>query len=186
MSKKSLRAARLVAAAFVPFGAVGAAGYAVAITSNAFTYSPALNGAVMIDAMDLAPDDSESAQNYSINFTGNVHRTNTDVGCYVTGLNLPQGAKLVELRVFYKSSDQWNPTVYIMRHTPSTGVFTEILVEVISNNENVRKAIAYDLTTNGDRTINNATFGYGFGVCIGSLDVFYGARLAYSYTSAGD
>jgi hypothetical protein len=185
MTPKLSRKFRISAAAGAMLSTAIAGGYAFAITSNAFTYSPELNGALMIDPMDLSPDGNESAGNYHIDYPdGRLIAGGSS--CFSTGLHLPQGAKLVELRIFHASLSTSDLSFFLVKHVPATGANVSILTTGIPDNSGTRKATAFDLTANANRVINNATGGYGLGICVGASDTFFGARIAYSYSSAGD
>jgi hypothetical protein len=160
-----------------------AGGMAFAITSNTFTYSPAQNGALMIDALEMAPDGALSADNYTVNYSGGELFGS---GCFGTAIHLPQGARLVELRIFFQSGGSSDPNFTLVKHAPSTATNTNIVGTQLLDNSNTRKVAVFNLAANPNRIINNAVAGYGFGFCMGSSDIFFGARIAYSFSSAGD
>src|SRR4051794_25879480 len=94
--------------------AVGTAaliGTAQAITDTTFTYSTPRTGFLGINPTALASLDSSNAYSNTV-----VQLTTTgSPSCFGTGINLPQGAKVVTIVVWYKSGAGTDPIVLFSR-----------------------------------------------------------------------
>jgi len=159
-------------------------GTAVAITSPDFTYSTTKTGYYSIHPMALASADNV-AQYTNIYTTSSLFAVNVGV-CHSTGVNLPQGSRITQLAVWYQSPAGSDPTVYLQRTTLADGNTSSLLTSgSIADDSNTRKLAVLPLV-GGASVVSNTGFAYGFGICLGSNGTFRGARIAYTYTSAGD
>jgi len=154
-----------------------AATSAVAVTSTEFVYSSKQVGVLTIHPMALAPDGSSSAaQSY---FTGWSNASTTGDGCFQTAVNLPAGARIASLRV-------WSQGVIFVSFTGvnlNTGAGTFLFSGDVGDTTGSRVLTIKDITPN---PIVGNTFAYGLGVCLEPSESFNGARITYTYTSAGD
>ena len=106
--------------------------------------------------------------------------------CYSTGVNLPQGSRITQLAVWYQSPAGTEPEVYFSRESLSDGTSTSLLTSgEIHDNTDTRKLALLPLA-GGSSLVSNIGFAYGFGICPGIGGSFRGARIAYTYTTAGD
>lgn len=156
-------------------------GTAVAITSPDFTYSAAKQGYFTIDPMAMSPANAASVEGFSI-FSANRLAGS---GCYVTGINLPQGAIVASVTTWYSSNVSSNPSIAVYRHNLPTGAATPLVADTIADNSNTRKPITHTVPVSL-RTVENLYFAYGYSICLGENTFFYGARINYLYNSAGD
>ena len=156
-------------------------GTAVALTSTDFTYSARQDGYFAISPMAMSPGNSSQSAPYDTNWIPPVLG---GVGCYQASVNLPQGAKLARVNTYYRSNESSDLTIYFVRGDPTSNV-TASITATIPDDSNSRK-VATQTVTGGLATIDNAKFNYGYGVCLDDGTLFYGARLVYSYKSAGD
>jgi len=165
-------------------GAIAAVscGAANAITSNNFTYGSPKTGYFTIHPMALSPNDETSGADYFISFEGGSLE---GTGCFNTGINLPHGAKLVNVRVFFRSDDQSDVDIRIHRHTLADGTDAMLVDEPFADDSDTRTSVAFPIGA-AHAVVNNRTFIYGFAVCVGAGTLFYGARFKYTYTNAGD
>jgi hypothetical protein len=168
---------------------VAAVTSAIAVVSNAFRYSPAQFGYYSISALNLGPRDFQSATNYTIDFTeGSLATIGGGTACFSTGVNLPNGAVVRRLVVWFASSDAVvnGPTVRLNRYALSNGAIQSLVApsQLVSDTGD-RLAAAFNVSSSF-ATVNNATHAYGLGVCLNTGDGFYQARIDYTYTSAGD
>ena len=107
--------------------------------------------------------------------------------CYQTGVNLPQGAKITALRVWYSSDNANSLSFVLVRNQLTTGA-GEALVQEFSTDSSSNR-VAESFTVSGaSATVNNNAYMYGFRVCFNAAtgELFNGARLTYTYTTAGD
>jgi hypothetical protein len=164
--------------------AQAAAVLAIALTATAAHAATTLKTATLtIDPMAMSPDASNRLSTQYTNMwdqglVGNGKGPN----CFNTGVNLPQGAKITNVTVFY------------MNNHP-TAVYAELRRKALATPDTVDVAYKTLPLTNGDRrqaaltlnasyaTINNNVYGYGFGVCLNDeRGYFYGAKITYQYT----
>jgi hypothetical protein len=172
---------RVLAAAIV--GGFSLSSAAQAITSTTFTYSTPKAGFYSIDPMALAPLTGLAADRHTITLTP-ASLTSTG-GCYNTGVNLPTGAKVTNVAMWYSSGATSDVDIRLFRNRLSDGSSALLVDRVISDNSNTRKAVVAAVSASL-AIIGNGAFSYGFIVCLASGDAFYGARINYTYQNAGD
>jgi hypothetical protein len=177
LSSKRRLSLTLAAAGALALVVVGAA---YALTANSFNYSSAKTSYITVSPMDFAPDGDNTT--YFNSWSGGL--ADSSGGCHNAGVNLPQGSKVKSVTYFYKSGAASEFFGRFVRMRIGTGVGTDIITAVNPVN---------DLTTASAVTANvgavnqpvSATFAYGVGVCPGSDGTFLGARIKYTYKSAG-
>src|SRR5689334_18036604 len=101
---------RIVVIALV--ATTAAIGTAQAITDSFFLYSSPRTGYFTISPAALSPD--ADGADYIIGFSGGAKLQMNSNRCFVTGVNLPQGAKITQMRVFYTTGGT-NPHVRLYR-----------------------------------------------------------------------
>jgi hypothetical protein len=163
--------------------AAGLTSAADALTSNAFRYSAPRTGAYSINAAALSPD--SNSLTYS-NRSLASSLTSPGVGCFVTGLNLPDRASLTGLTVWYRKNSANSMVFYLYQNRLSSGSEQTILAREPATTSGDRSERSFPIPR-GVTIANNAN-SYGFAVCFNSnnLAYFYGARITYKYTTAGD
>jgi hypothetical protein len=135
--------------------------------------------------MAMAPDGADSL-NYSIDWFGSLTPTSGE-GCFNTAVNLPQGATITKVSVWYSSGATGDTFVDFRRLQVSNGQGSSVAFEFITDDSGIRKpAHVTFFGTPADLVVNNNQFAYALGVCLGAGDRFFGARVAYTYTHAGD
>ncbi len=162
-------------------------GAAQAITESVFQYSTPQNGYYSIHPASLSPQHLDQPLNY---FIGDELTTN-NVRCFQTGVNLPDGAKLTALRVWYRASTTTpsGPMDFRLFRTAlgsGAGNLIGFKKAIIISGERATELIAL---SGPAATVHNAQFMYGFSVCMYVVNpdaAFGGARLNYTYTTAGD
>jgi hypothetical protein len=179
---ESSRNAAMISASIVVAAAI--LGAAHAATDTVFRYSSPQVGYFAIDNTDLSPDGTNSLAYF--NEWDIAISPDDGQACFNTGIHLPQGAVINQFRVFYEGgagSDK--PFVTIQRKPYTTGI-NEPVAEQDLQTSATRAAM--NITLNTSRTkINNASFSYGFGICLRNQnDKFYAARIRYTYETAGD
>jgi len=177
-----MRDLRIAVAAVV--ATVAGIGAARAVTDTSFTYSQAKTGWYSVVPAELAPVNS------SVSYAATRNQLNLlsdNSNCFTAGLHLPQGAKITQLVIWYQSGIRDRPTFFVERTSPVTGNFDQIVVAAGNDNSNTRKTLFGDPPSAISSVVNNGSFNYALLVCLATTDnIFYGARIAYTYRSAGD
>jgi hypothetical protein len=174
------RLAKGLAAGIV--AAIVLSGVAYAITGNAFIYSRAKPGYFSIHPASLAPfNDTISYQSSS----GPPAQVQAN-GCLTTGVHLPDGAKITGLSVWYAANTVGGVGFSLFRDTPSNGTDAYLVFGSSDDASGNRVGKLFSISR-ALATVNNKAGSYGFGVCpVNNTQIFYGARINYTYTTAGD
>jgi hypothetical protein len=161
-------------------------GTAKAVTDTIFKYSAPKTGYFTIDHMAMAPDGDGA--DYTISWGDGLFLNTMGSRCFNTGVNLPNGAKITAAAVYYASGMGAPIQVNFDSHKFVTGAVITIGSKNLTDNSSTRKVANLSLSsTPADLVINNAQSSYGFGVCLSTTDnVFFGARITYTYDNAGD
>jgi len=77
------------------------------------------------------------------------------------------------------------PDVLFRRHSLTDGSGTLLTTGFIGNDTTARKLGVLPIA-GGSSLVSNAGFSYSLGICPGEGGTFWGARIAYTYISAGD
>ena len=157
-------------------------GTAMAVTDTSFTYNSVQTGYLMVGPGDLVPDDNGSADAYAL--SGALAESG-GIACFVAGVHLPQGSSVTSVRSSYSSGNITNFMYWFTRDNPVTGD-SRILVNGNVPDDLGQRRFVNDAVPTDRRLVNNALYAYTYRVCIGYTTNFYGARIAYQYTSAGD
>jgi hypothetical protein len=156
-------------------GALFIAGAAHAITDTVFRYSTPQTGYVTYQGETFVP--RESSTNKSSSLSGGLTTTFSDF--FVTPVNLPQGAKVTQLRAYYKTAT----CIYLLRSKLGDGT-GDIPVSKCFNDA------SGDLVPGAVNTapivIDNARYSYAMQVFAAQNGAFFNGRIAYTYNSAGD
>jgi len=173
-----------LAAAGGLLAAMSLSGAAQAITDTVFKYTTAKTGYFGIDVMAMAPDRNNAANDYFIDWDGILSADGPN--CFNAGVNLPNAATIKRLSIWYTSGAGSNPLVRLFRHTLADGTFSTVFAEVILDDSGTRKQRNLAITDDSLAKVNNAHYTYGFGICLGSNTALHGARITYTYNTAGD
>ena len=157
-------------------------GTAMAVTDTSFTYSTVQTGYLMVGPADLVPAASVSANDYVIDATVAFSFAGA---CFRAPVHLPQGARITSVRTSYRSSAASDHYLELRRSNPVTGAADYLATRFIVAGSNAR-AYVNDVVPANLGLVNNALFTYTYTMCVGSNDDFYGARITYQYSSAGD
>jgi hypothetical protein len=166
-------------------GTAALIGTAQAITDTAFTYSPAKTGFYTIGPRDMNPLLSSTV--YSVD-NGGVHVTTAGFTCFAAGVHLPNGAKIGQVAVWYRSAGGGQGFQFHLQRTQLSIAFPQPIVSKnvvdISTNSKAVAATPTDTTTT---TVSNGSYVYDFQFCANANDVaFQFARFTYTFTNAGD
>ena len=160
--------------------ALVAAGAAYALTSSSFKYSSPKTGYVRVSNMAFAPDGFGSG--YSNAWSSGLSSASDD--CLNAGVDLPVGSKVKAVTFYYKSGAGSNFIGEIDRKTlGSSGIAKTIAHANPSNNAGTPTSVSVNVAL-ADQAVK-AGHAFGMGVCPGSDGTFYGAKVKYTYTSAG-
>jgi hypothetical protein len=168
-------------------GATLAGGAAIAVTSNAFTYSSLKTGYLALSPMGFAPDSvgSLSPNDYE-NIWGAAGLTSADGSrCFNTGVTLPNNARIKSIRFFYTSDASSDFSGSFIRVNAATGTSTSLAQVNPANDSNTRTAVTAAVPST-KQVVKNGTFQYGVGTCPVDGTRFHGARITYTYRTAGD
>ena len=169
--------------ALVAGGALGTlfvSGAALAITESSYNYTTPKTGYYGISNLGLAPR-NHSNEYDNPGMSGGLSGT----GCFHRGVNLPQGAVITGLTVYYAGTDEDDVIVTLTRQRLSDGNQQNIASKSMSDVSTNRVSETVPITASR-ATIANAGYNYGFQVCVDPGGAFFGARITYTYTSAGD
>jgi hypothetical protein len=166
----------------IPLAALAAialviAGAAYGLTSKSFTYSKAKTGYVIVSHMAFTPENDTRV--YTTEADGGLTTTG---GCFGAGLTLPAGAKVKSIQVFYRSFTG-NMIGQLWRTALSNGSASALATVQPTDTSG-----AYRSSTGAVAAAKQAVspaYSYGVLACEGPSDVFYGAKVKYTYTSAG-
>jgi hypothetical protein len=159
-------------------------GLARAITDTVFQYTKAKTGYVSVGPMAFAPGDNSTANNYDIHHPDYIIAGDS---CFVAGVSLPQGATLTGFASWVSSDTDSAYDIALWRANPATGDHTLISELESSDTSQTRVILNRTISPGAVATINNQHFNYGVSVCVqNSISKFYGSRISYTYTDAGD
>jgi hypothetical protein len=164
--------------------ALTASGAALAITENAYNYATPKIGHYAISHLAMVPN-SEGGD-YLNSASGNGLSTVAGARCFTAGVNLPNGATIKNLIVFHAADAAGRVEFTLLRQRISDGGNDTIgtRTSTSTTGQRVTKAVPIDASL---AVVTNSQYLYGVNLCINNVGgVFYGARIGYTYTSAGD
>jgi len=91
---------------------------------------------------------------------------------------------MTSVRTSYASGEGNDLSFNLTRINPVTGGFNDLVLHVVSDESGARTYVNHAVPANL-ALVNNALFMYAYRVCVEN-GIFYGARITYQYTSAGD
>lgn len=157
-----------------------------AVTDTIFQYKTPKTGYFTISPEALAPENSDGAKVY-LNAPNLVRPTFGNAVCMVSGVNLPNGALIKALTAWVSSDVDRGVQIELFRNNPATGQLTAIDEVESHDSTQTRGAIEARFVVGAAPTVNNQHFNYSFVVCLEtSNSIFYGGRITYSYSDAGD
>jgi hypothetical protein len=183
VSASAGRSAWLAGAAAALLLIAGAAG---AVTSESFDYPAAKTGYRVIPPVAMFPTDRGSLNGYSggWGFLRFVNNAPLERGCFNSGVNLPQGARVESIEVFYSGPFAGSGFVAtLFQNDLETGAVSVLATGAMPDAEARTSRL---LGMSGGIKIGNKRYSYTFNLCLGEEDMFYGARVKYTYKNAGD
>jgi hypothetical protein len=165
--------------------ALALSGSAKAITDTVFKYSTPKTGFLAIPAAAFSPytDTDEYYNNGDY-----LYPTTGGGACFKAPVNLPAGAKMTALAMWYLKGDTDTFTISFVREKLSDSTLINIVYEVPVSTGGVRKSANYDITDASLQTVDSQRYIYLIEVCLGNstAPTLYAVRIAYTYTNAGD
>jgi hypothetical protein len=164
--------------------AVVGTGYA--LTSKGFTYSHTKTGYLSLHASDFAPDNiSDTTQDY-YNYWDASQLVNPDSSrCFNAGVHLPQGAIIKSIRFWYQSNASSDFYGELNRVDFATHTYRALGSVTPVDDSNTLTSASSSVPPKKAK-VNNQAYMYAVGVCPSDGTDFDGARITYTYTSAGD
>jgi hypothetical protein len=96
---------------------------------------------------------------------------------------------MTALAAWYSSDTQGNVNVWLGRNKLSDGTFDYVAQSSSTKATQTRRPMNATIPGSSVATVDNVRYSYHLGVCFGTSGAnsrFYGGRIAYSYTNAGD
>jgi hypothetical protein len=156
-----------------------AAGAAYALTASSFKYSSPKTGYVRVSHLAFAPDGGGEAysNDWHVGLSGAVG------ACLNAGVDLPGGSQVKSITFYYKSGPASEFLGFLTRIRVATAEISDIATISPVNDDGTPTSVTVNVAAT-DQPVR-AAFAYGVRVCPGSDGTFLGARIKYTYTSAG-
>jgi hypothetical protein len=152
---------------------------AYALTAKSFRYDSPKIGYVRVHNMAFAPFNLDD--NYTNSWPNGLF---SGLGaCLNAGVDLPPGSRVKAITFYFKSNTSSDLFGVLMRRRLSTGGATELARATPVNDANTPTSVTVNVP--GTKQAVTADHAFGVGVCPGTDNFFYGARIKYTYTSAG-
>jgi hypothetical protein len=105
-------------------------------------------------------------------------------GCFVAGVDLPVGSRIQWITFILRSGPASNPNSSLWRRHVARRTGALRLATSVRGSDTFE--VTYDrITLGAAKRLVTSEYAYGIDVCLGADDRFYGARIKYTYTSAG-
>ena len=155
-----------------------AAAAAYALTAKSFRYSKPKTGYVRVSHMAFTANADFVTWNQSL--TTGLHGS----GCFNAGVNLPVGSKAKSVTWYYQSGAASDLEGSFRSNQLATGVGTPVIGPVTPAEDS---GVPTSVTRNVPSKKQLVTAGRAYWVeaCPGNDGAFFGARVKYTYTSAG-
>jgi hypothetical protein len=159
---------------------------AQAATDTIYKYTTPKIGSFSMSPVQLSPN-ADNIDYSSDLFAGGRITVWSGSGCFSTGVNLPQGATMTGLTTSWSSvvGAGGAPSYILVRSTLNNGMKTLVAKGDVPDDTSSRKLFKANVLA-GTELVNNHQHFYTLEICMGTNDVFYGGRIAYTYTHAGD
>jgi len=187
---RSVSARRLTAtvASATALFALCCGGIAYAIISPTFQYTSPQTTYLSLNPMAFSPKGKSDAAHFQISPPFWIEK---DVGalsvCMEAGVNLPDGARITSLTAWGSTGTDQAIQVRLQRANLATGAANGV-VGLVSHNTSQSRFSMSSSASGAAAVVNNQHFSYGLEACLVDSTVnslFYGARITYTYTTAG-
>jgi hypothetical protein len=164
-------------------------GVALAATDNVYRYSTLKTGYLTLLPAAFTPADT--TKDYVNNGIAIRPLTAGQQHCWSAPVNLPQGAKMTALALYYQLENGDSALVQFYRKRLSDGVGSLPVNQALALTGGAYRGANFPITDASVQTVNNGQYGYSLFVCFtengaGTSSIFHGARVTYTYTHAGD
>jgi hypothetical protein len=156
-------------------------GIAHAVVDTAFTYSKPKIGYLMVPAAAFT-----ATSNTVVYASDTVSLDTTGGGCFMAPADLPQGAKMTMLSMWYQKNDTDAAPLTFERVDPSNFGAFAIAELLAANTANAIKSRAINITDPSLQIVDNSKFAYVLRLCVSDTEAVSSVRIKYTYTSAGD
>ena len=163
-------------------------GTSIAVTSNTFRYSETKTGYLSFSPSEFIADNSGNAYNNLFDEGG------YQGACFATaGVHLPHGARAKSVTFYYEAAGNTPSTTFIGEFhrrrannfdAASYPPFTLMTPDQVFGENTSPSAITAQVV-DGKERVDNKNFEYLLAFCPQG-GIFYGARIRYTYTTAGD
>jgi hypothetical protein len=157
-------------------------GVAYAINGPVFRYTTVQTGYLTIPAAALVPGDSTVGyvnDGTTLVTTGN--------GCFIAPVNLPQGAKITQLEIWYGKQGSTAASLQLKRVSLATGFGVDTIAALNGADTGGQpKSAAVNIGASALQFVINARDAYSFVDCVSDQETFLSARIKYTYRTAGD
>lgn len=164
-------------------------GTALALTAKSFKYSSPRTAYLTLNPAGFAPDHlGNPANDYDNDYGSTTITSPGDDRCFADNVNLPQGSKIINLKIYYASGQAADPGIEanLRRSDVNTGN-PDILARVpFVDTDDVRTGTSDPVAGTANRTVNNKIYAYTVLACLDESREFGGARITYRYANAGD
>jgi hypothetical protein len=181
--KNLFSARRLTIAAATIAATMSVAAGVQAATDTIYAYKAPKTGFYQVSPAGMTPD--SGGYDYYIQFAPASLVVHAATGCFIAPVNLPQGAVITTFTAFYSSNSGDGISVRLYRNKLTDGSNDKLAEPVMDDTKGKRKALTASIHPDLG-LINNNLYSYSVGTCLGVNTEFYGARLLYTYTNAGD
>jgi hypothetical protein len=156
-------------------------GVAYAISAAGFRYSAPRTGYLMIPAAAFVPE-ADTAVYTNLGRSLDV----TGIACAVAPVNLPDGAKMTQLAMWYSKDDATETSLSLVRLLPASSTTADIATLNTHDTGGAVKPGHVSIANTALQTVSNEQSSYYLEKCLTDQERFIGARIKYTYTSAGD
>jgi hypothetical protein len=155
---------------------------ASAYTDTIYKYTTPKTGFLHLPAAAFAPSGPNNAfNNNGIEIINGVNGT----ACFLAPVNLPNGATIGSVAAWYNHAAASNFGLEFIRYKVIDGTLTDLLNKVLPTTGGSRKQAGYNITP--AEVVNNNAYAYVMVLCMNAAtDSFYGMRIKYTYSNAGD
>jgi hypothetical protein len=160
---------------------LGLSGAAYAINSAVFRYSTPQTGYLKIPAAALTPQDP--VQPFGNNGASLVVSGNA---CFYAPVNLPDSVKMTQLAAWHTSTGSNGAFLTLSRQETSNNAVNTFATLAFADTGGARGVTAASIANPAMQIVNNVRYAYFIRVCLTGQDDFSGARIIYTYRTAGD
>jgi hypothetical protein len=158
---------------------------ALAITETSFRYAAPQTGAFQMPPSAFFPD-SNTIPFTSTNGLSLVVGTNA-FNCFSAPVNLPHGSTMTQMTVWHKAVAGGDNATGLFRIDVTDANFQVLINTSLVGTNNVRAATNFTVPADGRQIINNRRYNYILRFCLTkTTSQFWGGRITYEYSNAGD